>query len=121
MLPKRALTDIDIATFGAKYLQHFRGVFMRNNLPRTNPWKRECGIINLDDATGSGTHWVAYYKNLNDIKYFDSFGNLQPPVEVVKYLGDKLSYNYNSFQKFNSYNCGHLCLSFLSKTSFYKK
>lgn len=118
MLPKRALTDIDINNFGLKYLTHFRGVFMRDNLPKTKPWKRECGIINFDVSIGDGTHWVAYYKNLNDIKYFDSFGNLQPPTEVVKYLGNKLSYNYNTQQKFNTYNCGHLCLKFLYYFSY---
>lgn len=113
MLPKRALTNVDINNFGKKYLPYFRGVFMRDNLPKGKIWDYECGIINLDNKSGPGTHWVAYYKNLKNIKYFDSVGNLHPPIEVVKYLGNKLIYNYNRYQKFNTYNCGHLCLTFL--------
>lgn len=75
--------------------------------------KKECGIINLDLSSGSGTHWVAYYKNNQQKEYFDSFGNLQPPLELVKYLGKNISYNYNQHQNYNSFNCGHLCLEFL--------
>lgn len=71
--------------------------------------KCESGIINLDDSTSDGTHWVAYNKNRKSIHYFDSFGNLQPPKEVVKYLGKNINYNYVREQKhFNTNNCGHL-------------
>ena len=78
------------------------------------PYKKECGIVNLDNSSGPGTHWVAYYKD-DDIKeYFDSFGNLQPPKEIIKYLGkNNLSYNYNQIQDYNTFNCGHLCIEFL--------
>lgn len=86
---------------------------MRDTLPK-KPQKRECGIVNLDSLSGSGTHWVAYYKNKNEIEYFDSFGNLQPPIEIIIYLGAKINYNYERKQKFNSVNCGHLCLEFLN-------
>jgi len=34
---------------------------------------------------------------------------------LIKYLGNKLNYNYERYQKFNTYNCGHLCLEFLMK------
>jgi hypothetical protein len=115
LLPKRALTNVDIEKFGKKHLKYFRGVFMRDTLPSKKPRKNECGIINLDSIFGNGTHWVAYFRKNNQNHYFDSFGNLQPPLEVIKYLGDKISYNYNRFQNFNTYNCGHLCLEFLVK------
>lgn len=85
---------------------------MRDNLP-TKPKKLECGIVNLDVSTGSGTHWVAYHKSTNQIEYFDSFGNLQPPSEIKKYLGSSIQYNYKQYQKFNTVVCGHLCLKFL--------
>ena len=39
-------------------VKYFRGVFMRNGLPR-KPWRRESAIINLDGKNGPGTHWVA--------------------------------------------------------------
>ena len=111
-LPKRALTDIDIKKYTSN-LPHFRGVFMLDTLPK-RPKSIECGVVNLDSKKGKGTHWVAYYKNKNFKEYFDSFGNLAPPKEIVKYLGaDNLRYNYSQHQNFNTFNCGHLCLNFL--------
>lgn len=85
---------------------------MRDTLPK-QPYQRECGIVNLDSSFGSGTHWVAYKKNKNHKEYFDSFGNLQPPQEIVKYLGKNIQYNYTQEQNYNSLNCGRLCLKFL--------
>ena len=85
---------------------------MRDNLPKT-PRKYESGIVNLDTLSGPGTHWVAYYKKALHTEYFDSFGNLQPPREILKYLGDNIKYNYNKYQNYDSTNCGHLCLHFL--------
>lgn len=58
---------------------------MRDNLP-LRIRKHETGVINLDSFKNPGTHWTAYHKIGNLIKYFDSFGNLKPPLEVVKYF-----------------------------------
>lgn len=85
---------------------------MRDNLPN-KPHTYECGIVNLDILSGSGTHWVAYNKHNRNVVYFDSFGNLKPPHELLTYLGDNISYNYTSYQNYNSVICGHLCLRFL--------
>lgn len=88
---------------------------MRDGLPsRCN--KYECGVINLDSESGLGTHWVSYYKNDKVCHYYDSFGDLQPPREFIKYIGKddcKIYFNYNRDQKFNAVICGHLCLKFL--------
>lgn len=111
MLPSRALTNIDLIKY-TKGVKKFRGVFMRDNLPK-KPWKNECGIINLDDTEGPGTHWVAYKKNGNQSNYFDSFGNLPPPQELVNYLAGNIEYNYTTYQNYDTYICGHLCISFL--------
>lgn len=93
----------------------FRGVYMRNQLP-AKVLVNECGVINLgssqEDSTSKGTHWVAYYKKGSHKYYFDSFGDAPPPIELTKYLGNNISYNYNNFQK-SGVICGHLCLVFL--------
>jgi len=34
---------------------------------------------------------VAYAKRGNRAVYFDSFGNLQPPKEIVRYLGNDVT------------------------------
>lgn len=81
----------------------------------------ESGIINLDDSSGMGTHWVCYIKKGEHVMYMDSFGNLKPPLRIVKYFKSSgsvsIEYNRTRFQDFNSYNCGHLCLQFLKKYS----
>lgn len=86
---------------------------MRDELPK-KPFKKECGIINLDSSQNGGTHWVAYTKSNNYVEYFDSYGNLKPPTEIVKYLGPNILYNYDNEQKSHPYNCGHLCIKFLN-------
>lgn len=110
---KRPLNELDILHFAGS-LPHFRGIFSRDNLPK-HCRKHECGVINLDDFEGQGTHWTAYYKNGNKCHYFDSFGNLQPPIEFIKYIDDKCTiyYNYKKYQNYNTYICGHLCIQFL--------
>lgn len=93
---------------------------MRDKLPKRCK-KIECGVINLDNEIGKGTHWVSYYKNNKNCYYFDSFGNLKPPREFVEYVGDcVIRFNYNRYQKFNTIICGHLCLKFLFNL-LYKK
>lgn len=88
---------------------------MRNALPRSGPKTKECAIVNLDDADGPGTHWIAYIKCDKNISYFDSFGDLLPPKELVQYFGrgTRIKYNYQREQDFNTFECGHLCLRFL--------
>lgn len=99
----------------SKDIPFFRGVFMRDKLPKKSK-SIECGIVNLDLSKNNGTHWVAYIKIKDSCEYFDSYGNLKPPVELINYLRSKnIYYNYTTYQRFNSTNCGHLCLSYLKK------
>ena len=89
---------------------------MRNYLPR-RPLKRECGILNLDGVSGKGSHWVCWYRNDNDNKfYFDSFG-VQPPKELTEYLISPIYYNTERIQPDGEVVCGHLCLYTLVRLS----
>jgi len=65
------------------HVPYFRGVFMHNALLTSGARRNENDIVNLDDATGPGTHWGAYAKRNNRVVYFNSFGNLRPPKELV--------------------------------------
>lgn len=87
---------------------------MRDTLPRRSN-NRESAIVNLDIKENPGTHWVAYIKDGKFIHYFDSFGDLKPPKELVSYFGPhtKIIYNSEPYQTYNQWNCGHLCLGFL--------
>lgn len=89
---------------------------MRDNLP-LKIRSRETGIINLDSKENRGSHWTAYVKNKNKVIYFDSYGNLRPPTEVITYFNSngkvKIFYTYDDVQKLNKFNCGQLALKFL--------
>ena len=61
---------------------------------------KECGILNLSDSSGNGSHWTAWFKNADKKYYFDSFG-VQPPL---------VYYNTEETQPRNQVFCGHLCL-----------
>ena len=94
----------------------FRGVFMRDAFP-SRARRNESGIVNLDDTSGPGTHWVAYAKKGNDAIYFDAFGDLRPPRELERYLGRdaNITYNRRSHQTYDQSICGQLCLRFLRR------
>lgn len=97
-------------------IPHFIGVFSRDKLTHRSK-NQESAVVNLDTEIGTGTHWVAYKKIGKQVKYFDSYGNLPPPLEFQKYFkGCNIEYNYERHQKYNTTNCGHLCLQFLSCT-----
>lgn len=111
-LPNRPLTNLDL-TDHSRNIPYFRGVFMKDRLP-IKPKRIECGIVNLDNSDGIGTHWVAYIKVYNYCEYYDSYGDLRPPLELVRYFNNcNVYYNYVRYQKCNTVLCGHFCLKFL--------
>ena len=116
-MPVGVTTDAQLEELAKRMrIPFFRGVFMRNALPAGGVRRHESGIVNLDNVEGPGTHWVAYAKRGRRAVYFDSFGNLRPPKELVQYLDKdavKIEYNRTSYQKYNQSNCGQLCLRFL--------
>lgn len=107
-------------------IPYFRGVFTLDRVPNY-PKRFETAIVNLDSFKGPGTHWVAYAKKNDSVFYFDSFGNLKPPKQLLSYFESSgsnrkpikrdIKYNYDSVQSFNTVVCGHLCLQFLKKIS----
>jgi hypothetical protein len=91
---------------------------MRNELP-DRIRKNESAVVNLDDTSGPGTHWVAYKKRGSQVSYFDSYGDLRPPNELEEYLcatpGTTITYNTRRYQREGDENCGHLALEFLRR------
>lgn len=90
---------------------------MKDELPSVVK-NNETGIVNLDNANGPGTHWVCYKKLGEIVYYFDSFGNLPPPKELLEYFKSSkiVYYNYDGQQPEDTSICGHLCLEFLKKS-----
>lgn len=112
------LSNYDIMDLATKLkIPHFQGVFMRDTLLKNpGPAIQECWILNhASSHWKDGTHWTALAKIYNTALYFDSFGRLPPPLEVVAYLGNDINLYYNSknYQNYGSTICGHLCLRFL--------
>ncbi|GFW55297.1 uncharacterized protein TNCV_116831 [Trichonephila clavipes] len=105
-----------------KHEKGFRGVFTSDLLPKKMR-QFENGIINLDIATGPGTHWVCYYndpKN-NFVEYFDPFGDYVYRIlpNIKRYLlssGKKeIGYNSSFLQHPASVKCGYFCMKYISE------
>ena len=79
------LTNFEIQ----KYYQNerrFNGVYSRDNLTEI---KDGAYVINLDEYSDIGTHWVALYVNNNSVTYFDSFGIEHIPKEIKTFINNK--------------------------------
>ena len=65
----------------------FVNLYSRDNLP--NKIKDRAYIINLDEYSDIGTHWVALYIQNNDVTYFDSFGVEHISKEIRTFISNK--------------------------------
>ena len=94
-------------------IRNLRGIYSRDGLPQKI--KKECGIINLDDIQGPGTHWVCYRNIESVVEYFDPFGLIMPS-EALKYFntsGKQIVYSMDEIQNCNTVFCGYWCLYYL--------
>ena len=94
-------------------IKHFRGIYCRDGLPRKI--KKECGIINLDDMSGPGTHWVCYRNIDNVVEYFDPFGLIMPneALEYFRTARKHIFYSMDEIQNRSTVLCGYWCLYYL--------
>ena len=84
--------------------QRFNEVDSRDNLTKI---KDGAYIINLDEYSDIGTHWVALHVNNNDVTYFDSFGVEHIPKEIKTFIKNKnIKTNIFKIQAYNSLMCG---------------
>ena len=93
-MPPHPLTNFEIQ----KYYQNeptFNGVYCRDNLTQL---KHGAYLINLDEYSDIGTHWVALYVNNDDVTYFDSFGVEHIPKEIKTFIDCSLSITTNIFR-----------------------
>ena len=77
-MPPHPLTNFD----KQKYYQNepiLNGVYSRDNLLKM---KDGAYVINLDEYSDIGNHWIALYVQTNDVTYFDSFGVEHIPEEI---------------------------------------
>ena len=95
-MPPHPLTNFEIQ----KYYQNepkFNGVYFRDNLTEI---RDGVNVINLDEYSDIGTHWVVLYvnndnnnnnnnNNNNSVNYFDYFGVEHIPKEIEISINNK--------------------------------
>ena len=84
-MPPHPLTNFEIQ----KYYQNeprFNGVYSRDNLQKI---KDGAYMINLDEYSDIGTHWVALYVQNNNVSYFESFGVEHISEEIRTFISNK--------------------------------
>ena len=63
ILPNEPLSNFQLIEAAKKLnIRNFRGVFVRDQLPK-RPNAVECGILNTGDSTTNGFHWMCWYRN----------------------------------------------------------
>src|SRR5258708_1586150 len=97
----------------------FVGVFASDRLPSLHNKQDTIKlIVNLDDSSLPGSHWVAIYRRGGNAYYFDTFGH-EPPKAIRNWLANN-STSWTSFARAiqspqDKVSCGYLVLEFLQK------
>ena len=109
-MPPHHLTNFEIQ----KYLYNqtrVSGVYSRYNLPKI---KHGAYVINLDEYSDIGTHWIALYILNSDITNFDSFGKEHIPKEIKAFISNKnIKINIFRKQAYDSIMYGYFCIGFI--------
>ena len=110
------MTPYPLANFEIQaYYQNeaiFIGVFSRDSLPDKE--KDGAYVINLDNYSDIGTHWIVLYVNNKTVTYFDSFGIENIPKEVKTFIGNRnIISNIYRIQNYDSVMCGYFCIGFV--------
>ena len=101
------LTNFEIQKFYYNE-PRFNVVYYRDNLPKI---KDGAYIINLDEYSDIGTHWVALYVHNDDVTYFDSFGVKHIPKEIKTFINNKnITTNIFRIQAYDSIMYGYFCI-----------
>ena len=109
-MPPHPLTKSEIG----KYYQNeprFNEVYSRDILP--DKIKDGEYVINIDEHSDIGTHWIALYTLNNNVTYFNSFGVRHIPKEIKIFI-DKSTVVTNIFriQAYDLVMCGYFCIGF---------
>ena len=65
-------------------------------------------VINLDEYSDIGIHWVALWVNNNNVTYFGSFGVEHIPKEIIKFIKNRnIKTNDFRIQAYDSIMCGY--------------
>ena len=91
----------------------FNDVYSRDNLP--NKIKDGAYVINLDEYSDIGTHWIALYVKNSDITYFESFGVEHLPKEIKAFIKNRNIKTYIfKIQVYDSIMCRYFSIGFIN-------
>ena len=100
-----------------KYYQNengFNSVYSRNNLFKI---KDEAYVINLDEYSDIGAHWIVLYLQNNEVTYFDSFGVEHIPKEITKFIRNRsIKTNIFRIEAYNLIMSRYFCIRFIDFT-----
>ena len=70
-------------------------------------------VINLDEYSDIGTHWVSLWVNDKNVTYFDSLGVEHIPKEIKAFINNKnIKTNIFRIQAHESMMCRYFCIGF---------
>ena len=124
-MPLHPLTIFEIQKYQNE--SRFNGVYSRDNLTEI---KDGAYVINSDEYSDIGTHWVPLRVNNDDVTYFDSFGAQHIPKEIKAFINcsqsfvlcptlddalqnKKVKTNIFGIQAYDSIMCGSFCIGFV--------
>ena len=103
LIPPHPLTKFEIQMFYQNE-PRFNGVYSRDNL--TDKIKDGTYVINLNEYSDIGTHWIAVNVNTKTVTYFGSFGVEHMPKEIRKSINNKnIITNIFRIQAYDSVMC----------------
>ena len=109
-MPPHPLNNFEIQ----KYYQNeprFNDVYSRDNLSKI---KDGAYVMNLDEYSYIGTHWIAFYVHNDDVTYFDSFCVEHIPKEIKAFIKNKnIATNIFRIQAYDLIMCGYFCIGFI--------
>ena len=109
LMPPHPLTNSEMQKYQNE--PRFNGVYSRDILSRIKDGEY---IINLDECSDIGTHWVALHVQNNDVTYFDSFRKEHISKEINTFIGNKnIKTSIFRIQAYDSIMCRYFCIGFI--------
>ena len=108
------LTEFEIQVY-YEHEPRFIGAYSRDNLP--DKIKDGAYVVNLDEYSDIGTHFIALYVNNKTVTYFDCFGIEHISKEVQKFVNNKnIIANILRIKAYDSVTCGYFCIGLINYT-----
>ena len=109
-MPPHPLANFEIQKYNQN-VPRFNSVYSRDNLQEI---RGGAYVINLQEYSDTGTHWVVLNVQNNDVTYFNSFGVEHIPKEIITFIINKIiKTNIFRIQAYDSVMCGYFCIGFI--------